>query len=256
MAQSNNILQELEDLGCKTLIHSISTPYQVPGRYFDDLAAQILGRIKALEATNAGEELAYLSELVSRVPGISPYQVPTGYFDGLEKRLLQVVLDSEKELSPREELESISPLLSSLKKQVPYSVPVDYFKNLDLDKEKKQDTGAKVVLISSRKWIRYAAAAVVVGLITIAGLLYFKKDKLDPSDTSYAWVKKNMNKVSTDDLDKFIDLAEEEAPVIANNSIANEVKELMKNVPDQAIQDFLADATDAEPDSSDDILLN
>jgi hypothetical protein len=257
MTQRDNILQELNELGSSLSTYSLSNPYHVPGNYFEGLAGQIMARIKASEGMTSREELANLSSFVANIPPVNPYQVPAGYFDGLEKKLLQAALQAGDNQTVSEELESLSPLLGGLKKQTPYSVPDNYFENLQLNKEEKPVTTGKVVSLNTRKWIRYAAAAVVTGLVAISALLFFKnRQTIDPADKSYAWVKKNMNKVSTDELDSFINLAEQEAPVMASNNSAVEIKELIRNIPDEAIQDFLNDAQDAEPDSNDDILLN
>jgi hypothetical protein len=168
--------------------------------------------------------------------------------------MLELVKQDETFQTPQEELEGLSPLLSGLKKQVPYSIPENYFETLAVNG--KNETGkAKVISLGALKWLRYAAAAVIIGIVTMGGFLLFNKNEVDPADKSYAWVKKNLNKVSTDELNKFIDMTSEDAPVLASNNSV-EVKELVKNIPDKEIQDFLDDAQDAEPDSNDNTLLN
>jgi hypothetical protein len=210
-------------------------------------------RIKALETREPGEELAILSPFVSKIGKGMPYDVPAGYFDGLEKKLLQSALN--KEQTAEEELETLSPLLSGLKKQTPYSVPAGYFEQLNhIPAEQKTGAPAKVISMTSRKWFRYAAAAVVIGVIALGAFLFTGKNNIDPNDQSYAWIKKNMKKVSTDEMEEFIDIATQETPVIASSNVT-EVKELVKNIPDEEIQEFLKDVDLAEPDS-DDIILN
>lgn len=261
MAQRDNILNELKDLQ-SSLVNAVpQNIYTVPGGYFDGLAAQVLNRIKALEADNAAEELNYLSPLLKSIFKKTPYSVPAGYFDSLAETMLLSVQNTGGFQTPAEELEAISPLLGGLKKEMPYSVPQGYFEGLN--KTIPVETikpAAKVVSIAKQKWFRYAAAAVVTGVIVTAGFLFINNnERIDPSEKSYAWVKKNLKKVSTDDIDEFVQLADEAAPVIVSVDVTpdtkNEIKELIKDISDTEIQDFLEE-TQAEEPESDDMLLN
>ena len=245
MTAQNNILQELKELGSNLAGLAMSNPYQVPAGYFDDLAVQVLNRIKALEAATATEELGYLSPMLGSASKQLPYQVPAGYFDGLSESMMKVVRESNQ--TSAEELESLSPLLSGLKKQVPFTVPQGYFENLAADiatTSIKPET--KVVTLSSRKWFRYAAAAVVTGVIAMAGFTFLGKDKVDPSTDSHAWVEKNVKKVSTEKIEEFVPLTDEEKTItesiasIPAGKIQN-VKELMKDVPENEIESLLND---------------
>jgi uncharacterized membrane protein YgdD (TMEM256/DUF423 family) len=40
--------------------------------------------------------------------------------------------------------------------------------------KKENKPAAKVVSITQRKWLRYAAAAMVIGILTFSGIKYFK----------------------------------------------------------------------------------
>ena len=64
-----------------------------------------------------------------------------------------------------------------------------------------------------------------------------------------------MKKVSTDKIDEFIKLAESEKPYEATASVTNktdDVKELIKDIPENEIQDFLKDT---EPLTDEDATL-
>jgi len=67
MTDRNTILKELTDLGSVLTTHIPQNIYAVPAGYFEDLADQILNRIKALEANDAKEELPNLSPFLSNV---------------------------------------------------------------------------------------------------------------------------------------------------------------------------------------------
>jgi hypothetical protein len=248
MATNNNILQELQELESSLGNISQASTYKVPHGYFDTLAETILLRIKTMNATSSKEEAELLAPVFKHVPEKSPYTVTADYFANNEQSLLQAVKGLSQ--TPEEELESLSPFLSSIKKENPYSVPDNFFDKITIPAPEQTVTETKVIAISSRKWYRYAAAAVVTSFIAVSAFLFFgKKQTIDPSEKSFAWVKKNMNKVSTDEISNFIQLTDETAPVVAvNTENTNEVKELMKNVSDKEIQEFLNDTKATEPD--------
>ena len=74
----------------------------------------------------------------------------------------------------------------------------------------------------------------------------------------YAWVKKSIKKVDKADIDAFVKLADEEfssQDAVATSPVkSDEIKELMKDVSDKEIQDFL----DATPDTetNEDAMVN
>jgi hypothetical protein len=256
MTQRDTILQELHELKSSLADAVFQNVYQVPTGYFDGLAAEILKRIKALEATSPTEELENLSPLLNTISKKMPHSVPAGYFDTLGKKLEQTILTGNE--SAQEELETLSPLLSGLRNKKTYTVPAGYFENLQpaVDKE-NADSKAKVVSITSRKWFRYAAAAVVVGFVaTIGFILLNKNESIDPASKSYAWVEKNLKKVSTNDINEFVELANEGTTDIVKTEAKDEISNLLKDVSDKEIQEFLNETQSAETETDDDLILN
>ena len=251
MTQRNNILQELNELNSQLVNAGTENIYAVPAGYFDGLIARVMSRIKAMEATNATDELGHLSPVLSRLSKQTPYTVPAGYFEGLSEKMMQSVRESSDYQTVAEETESISPLLAGLKKDMPFAVPQGYFENLTgsiATKENKQE--AKVISLTNRKWFRYAAAAVVVSVIATIGFVLIKKEKVTPNEDSYAWVKKNIKKVSTENLEEFIQLADAEKSVASAEVKTQEVKELIKDVPEDEIQSLLNDVKILEEEDS------
>jgi hypothetical protein len=248
MTNKENILQELNELKSTLANVTKQTVYTVPAGYFDGLIAQVLNRIKALDAINANEEISYLSPSLDNISRDMPYTVPGGYFEGLAENILKIVRENNDHQSAQEELETLSPLLSGLSKKVPYTVPQGYFENLG---KKENKPAAKVISLTHRNWFKYAAAAVVTGFIVLTGFLFFNSPKsVDPVEQPYAWVKKNIKKVDKADIDEFVKLADEE--LFNQSSIATgpvksvEIIELMKDVSDKEIQEFLDSAPDME----------
>jgi len=264
MTQRDNILQELIELQSSLASADSQNVYAVPAGYFDGLVFEVLNRIRALDAKDVSEELNYLSPLLNSISKKMPYDVPAGFFSEQQEAITGLIKHQGEELTPAEELATLSPLLSGLKKEMPYSVPEGYFDALNDSGSVEVRPVAKVVSITKQRWFRYATAAAVVGFIAIGSLVFFnKKETVDPKTQSSEWVKKNMKKVSTDEINKFVQMTDAEAPVVASvgtrneTSEKNDVKELIKDIPDKDIQSFLDEtASDNSDNNNDDALMN
>lgn len=237
-----------------------SVYYTLPEGYFEGLAEQVLHRIKVLEAKDAAEELNHLSPFLSSISKETPYAVPDGYFQKLET---EAGLMKDIDENAAEELETLSPLLSRLKKEMPYSVPQGYFDSLGkAGHEKMVKPAGKVVSISitKQKWFRYAAAAVVISFVTLCGLLIFKKPGSgNTEEKPFAGII-DMKKVSQEEIDQFVKMIDEESPVVAVTDIkkeTEEIKELIKDIPDEELQQFLEETEASVVDeNSDDLFMN
>jgi len=257
MSNRNIILNELADLGSVLANQDLQNIYAVPAGYFEGLTDQILNRIKALEANDAKDELFYLSPFLSNVSKEIPYSVPAGFFQGLSEDVLKKISEHEDHQTSKEEIETLSPLLSSLKNKNPYSIPAGYFEKIESRLEKKE---AKVISITKRRWYRLAVAAVIIGIVAISGLGIFRSKQVDPNKNPQAWIEKNIDKkVSKNKLDEFVKLAEGESISVANEKDdvkLAEIKELMKDVPEKEIEDFLNDAIALESNGDTDGSMN
>lgn len=257
MTNRNTILNELAELGSGLKDHNPQNIYTVPAGYFEGLANQILNRIKALDATNAKDELKYLSPLLSNVSKKMPYAVPAGFFQNLSEDVLKNISEHEDYQTSEEEIESLSPLLSSLKNKKTYSAPAGYFEEL-ATKVQKEET--KVISITRRRWYRLSVAAVVIGIVVIGGLLLIKSGQVNPVDNPHAWIEKNVKKVDKAKIDEFVSLANDDSSErVDNESDAAkraEIKELMKDVPEKEIEEFLNDAVALESNTDTDGIMN
>ncbi len=259
MTNRNTILDELHGFGSTLGNINPQNIYQVPDGYFERLANQILNRIKALEAANAKEELEILSPMLSDISKEMPLVVPAGYFESLSDKMMQAIREHADYQTSDEEIASLSPLLSKISKKSPYNVPAGYFESLNTSIGKKEET--KVISITSRKWYRFAAAAAVIGIIAIGGLLFINQKPIDPNKNPQAWVEKNIEKkVSPRQVDEFVTLAngDENLKSAEENDASkqNEIKELMKDVSEKEIQDFLNDAVAFESNDETSTLMN
>jgi len=244
MSQRANILEELGALNSSLADQPAQAVFAVPEGYFDSLADSVLKRIQALESSGATEELEILSPILNNISRELPYQVPVGYFDQLDEKLSLVMEEDE--------LSGLSPLLAGMEKKMPYMVPKGYFENLTGVKNRK----AKVISMTARRWYRFAVAAVVTGIILMAGLIYFNT-RPDPIEEPYTWVKKSIKKVDKAEIEELVNLADQELTGGSSRvSIprSEEIKELMKDVTDKELQEFLNETPDMQ--SVDEMILN
>jgi hypothetical protein len=256
MTNRLNILNELRDLGSSLIDHSPQNTYEVPHGYFEGFLTHLLNRINASEARDVSAELSILSPFLSSIPKQNPYSVPSGYFDNLEEKLMESLRQNADYLTSQEELTTLSPLLSGLKKGNLYAVPDGYFEDLtnELSIAVSRKSESKVIPLSRRRWFRYATAAVVSGAIVLIGIAYFDKPNTKPVEANKAWAKveKNVQTLSDKELNDFVQYTDAGLggnEIVAGKSApAEDVKDLLKDVSDKEIQQFLDQTTDTEED--------
>ncbi|WP_276480424.1 hypothetical protein [Paraflavitalea pollutisoli] len=216
--------------------------YSVPAGYFDQLAATILQRVKAEDdGLSAEEELSVLSPLLSGIGKKMPFGAPPGYFAGLEDN---VVSGARALDAVNEELENLPAVLVGLQDMPTYQVSAGYFEQLParvLEQVKPVATPAKVVSFPVRRFVRYAAAAVVAGVIAVGAWWYAGSSGVAPTD-----VANKVEKLSTDELQSYLET--QSAPMPASDLLAvhnrpeiesGDLSGLLENVSDEEIQRYL-----------------
>ena len=149
-------------------------------------------------------------------------------------------------------------MLLSLKDKKAYQVPSGYFEGLAaqvMALVKNQPSRAKLVPVSKRiNWLRYAAAAVVIGVISITGFQFLNNNRY------YADPIKSLSKLSDEEMIGYLE--EQSTPPVsaeASNSVAsvdineNDAKDLLSDIPDEDLQQYVQDQA---PASSKDLITN
>ena len=239
---NKDIIQELNDLGSSLAKKTLHGPYSVPEGYFEAFADQVLSLLRNDESSHYG------------LPKVTPYQVPAGYFDGLEERIMEMVRSHPDYQTSEEELEAISPLLSSLNKRPVYSVPDGYFENLNVAAA-ENNTYAKVIRATRRKGFRYAAAAVITGIIALAAFFIYDHNDKDPTNAAnrtLAKFEKEVKKIDdvkgTETLIDFMDagLNQEELATNKKTIKTDDVQKLLQDVSIDELKDFNEQSKDIE----------
>lgn len=142
-----------------------------------------------------------LSSLLEGIGGRMPFTVPNAYFDSFAGKMLQLAKDSS--ISVESELETIAPLLNRISKQPVQTLPEAYF--TDFKVGEKLET--KVVQMSVvRKWMTYAAAAMIAGILITAGFVFNNKKSTSFDFEYYSKmdVPAALNQVTDDELQNYL----------------------------------------------------
>lgn len=228
----NTIQNELKELNSSLSSEKPPEVFAVPEGYFENFAQSVLQRFKS-ETGSALGELEALSPLLAGLSRKMPYSIPEGYFNNIASQLPAITSD---ELLPE--------ALMKAGKSMPYPVPADYFEELPatiLNRLNPVRKTAKVISMGSR-WMKYAAAAVIAGVVTITSIFYFsnRNNGTEPSVHSEEWVASKLKNVSNQELEEFINTAGFNSTALAQTSSnKTEVRSLLNDVPDADLEKFL-----------------
>jgi hypothetical protein len=158
MEKSEEILNELKAISPVLAEIDKTNVFRVPEGYFDDFDEKITTVVFLHQDKKNNFQ-----------------KVPEGYFDSLSSTIISRIKNEDENAD--NEIKLISPALYYLKEEKVFSIPDGYFDNLSdkiLYRINHQD--AKIISLAPvKKWWRYAAAAVVAGIITITSIQVFNK---------------------------------------------------------------------------------
>lgn len=145
-----------------------------------------------------------LNELSPLLEGISktmPHTLPLGYFESFAGNMLTLAKDSS--ISVEAELETIAPFLNSISKKPVQALPEGYFN--DFQVAQKHETRI-VQMPRLRKWMSYAAAAMIAVILITAGFIFNNKNSksFDFDYYSKMDVPAALNQVTDDELQNYL----------------------------------------------------
>jgi hypothetical protein len=234
--------KELKDVSTFLTSAGKQISFSIPDGYFENFAEKLIGRIKAEEASTVSEELESLSPLLSQLSRKTPFSIPDGYFAELSDNATTGARAVE---FVNGELENLSPLMSNLKSKNVYEAPEGYFESLSvevLSKIKQLPQQAKVISINKRNnWLRYAAAAVVIGFIATTMLFIFnnKNTNISVAKIDEKQLADSLHNANDEDILNYM-----QSHNIAMPDGSNSVASLDLN--DDDADDMLADVSDNE----------
>lgn len=187
MELSNEIYEELNTISPLLAGMEKRNVFSVPEDYFPAVALDLLKKVNATANHPNG------------------FTVPEGYFDSLSNSILQKIRSEE---DPQQELRTLSPMLYSVQNENVFQVPAGYFRNLENEIWGRIHPAAKVVEMRKRDSVwKYAAAAVVTGIIGLSSLMTFNSSKSTPDKATTQSVSSAIKSASEFKNDKQVNAA-------------------------------------------------
>lgn len=196
MTYNNEIVQELEILAPALISLQKVQVYSVPAGYFEEFSGNVV------------EGLSSKGSLILPSPA-STMAVPDGYFQNFADSVLQKLkLD---DLSAAGEIKELSPALFAAGNDNVFTVPNSYFKNLPDIIAGQVRQPAKVISMYRRSFARYAAAAVITGLlgVTMFSVFNSKSDSDNVNVTALAMAEAK-NIIQTNSFDRVLETVSDE----------------------------------------------
>ena len=224
------------------------------------------------QAADISAELREISTTVAGIEKSNPFSVPHNYFAAFPEKILAVIRQPGADsMAAKDEIELASPLLASLKNKQPFTIPQHYFEEFKLPVAAVSQLGeAPVVtpvrsIFSGKKWIQYAAAAAVTGVIGWGVLMFAHNSTSIPGNDNMNQRDLAVNQdnqsddglqdLSDDDLNGYLaDMPEESnTPDSAESAFFNlavlniddkGLADLLHEIPDEDLQSFAEDSRD------------
>jgi hypothetical protein len=265
MNRNPEIEKELDAISPAVANLSLRMPFHIPEGYFELFPARIVQLISS--GILPEKEMETNTSFSTKPEIISPFAVPEGYFEELSGNILAKIRGNDSE-SRDAEIQRISPLLSQIDRKVPFNVPVNYFENLDIKSivvPAQKETGRIVSLSFRKRWINYAAAAVITAVL--AGTVYFysmvtgnvdqmtappvaqinstEKDSLGVSPEALSSFLAQTDGIMADEMMEMEMIAgQADLAILTINE--NTITEILQNLPDQAIQEYMSEYPDSQ----------
>jgi hypothetical protein len=228
MESETGILTELQGLSPTLAAGRPGHPYKVPETYFALLPGQVLDSLQ--------------NATVLPVATAPAFQVPGGYFDNFAGSVLAKIQQQTGRDEIAAELASVAPMLSTISSRNVYTVPAGYFEQWQFVPPVLQPARL-VPLRAARRWMQYAAAAVVAGVLITSAFLFtgqssFKKySRMD--------VPSEIHKLSENDLASYL-YNPERLQAVSSQDILLDVKDNIHSMSDEELTGYLIDNPDAE----------
>ena len=201
MNNREDIFMEINNISASVAAIPFVNVFTVEETYFSKLPEIITSQI------NIGNDINPAKNLT----------VPEGYFESLAGNILNKIYALENDVTA--ELNEISPLIAGIENKETFTVPARYFDELTFLSRQKQTT--KIIAFDkSRSFFKYAAAAMITGLLGLGIVNIFDNDNTATNITTTAQVTTGTNLHNT---------------VIMNESF----DEAMKSVTDIEIEEYL-----------------
>lgn len=232
-----------ETMNISALVGSIGNKnvYSIPQQYFLELSNSIIAKTKNELFTYASSETNSISKLVAGIGNKNIYSVPPDYFYHLSNNIIAQTKNTLLN-EVAEETFAVSELVAGIGNKNVYTIPQGYFNVVAEHVNHRLFEPAKVVSMKNRfTAFRYAAAAVVTGLIGLSAFFLVNKynDKNISSAQTAAVIAEAKQIIKTNSFDKELSAVSDAAIVSFLESKGQNVEASLvasltddKNLPD------------------------
>jgi len=242
MNHREEITAELKQIDPSMAQWPFHMPYKVPVGYFDTITGKLL-------------EQASLELVVEKS---QTYKIPADYFEHLPDRILAAI----RKQDVTEELEELAPVLNLVSKQMPYSRTALPEFNVEAVMEQTAMNAIPVIQMpvrKVRKWMQYAAAAVVTGVVLATAFLYNGKTTDETNSINYAHVdvSQEMSKLSEEELNTYLATTEKLVINTGDRDVYGvetlpEVDEHIEMSSDDELKQYLDESTESSAETKTD----
>jgi|SRR5215831_3416773 len=230
MESNHNNISELKEIA--PLVAGIGKEmlYSIPENYFGSLPEMILAQIKL-------EELKVAP---------NPYTIPVGYFESLPDAIISKIKSDR--IQVHNELLEVAPLLNTIKKDNIFSLPEGYFENLSpISQTRKRVSNVVSIRSNVGKWVTYAAAASVLFIIAVSSYVFVSIHSKNAQE--HLTVEQRIAQLNEQEIINYlkdnVDGFTSADLIPANDNQDPEIQNLLQNVSDQDIQNYLDDYEEA-----------
>lgn len=243
MNSDQTILLEIKDISPAVANLPKTNPFSVPLDYFENNISTIISLIKGKDLTHQNDTVNFDLSIEKNE---TVFELPKDYFETFGIQLMNKIHTVQ---SVDDELKEMAPGLISLRTKNPFTIPKGYF-----DRNVIEAPIRKIKLaggIQMKNFLRYAAAACIIGLIMVSYLL----TKLGDSMPMVASTANNQQsaELSLDDMVIYLQQMEEishdndlEFPNGDESNLLVDltqetIQELLNGIPDKGINEFIED---------------
>ncbi len=185
-------------------------------------------------------ELKEVSPFLLEISKSIPQSVPNGYFDSFSSEMLKLAKESSFTLES--ELESIAPLLNQISKKPVQHLPEGYFADFAIQSNKEPAKVVQMRLV--RKWVSYASAAVIAGILITAGFVFNSKpiSSFDFDYYSRIDIPAALNQVPEDELQNYLNTTASLSgndQLIISDELENSNQGNFQQISDEELKEYL-----------------
>lgn len=236
MENREEIAMELTNIVSAAIAWPVSVPYKVPVGYFDALSEMILERIS-----------------IGLPNKVHVFEVPENYFEQLPDAILRAVRHAEVS----DELQEVAPFLQSIPKTNPYQTYIAPVLDIQamIAEKAVTNTGKVIAMPAIRKspWMRFAAAAVMIGVLVTAAFIYNSNQtipSIDPDQYAQMDVSDEISKLSEDELTNYLSSAEKLVIATVDRESLQidelpDVNDRLEDMSDDELKQYLQESTES-----------